>query len=286
VPPTCDTTSEKFRNFNFDWSEVPQYIKANLDKGEFLSKRDFNDVVKIVMRQLNNISTVIPKNIVQDVAQKIGDKFPKSFYAFSNGKKTTKSPVKLIAKMIGRRNYMKAEDNKNSGIPKNVLKKRQKFDVSLVNSGGTLSQEQEKKMKAWKKELLQIHQQGEIENEKIVSKMISCFDLQRLQFDDSSKHCEILMDWPYIVSPQCFQNHIQKLKGVDIEMFVKNFNYKKEKIKMFMESCNRNKIAAIKSSYDGPCTDQLIVKYLLAFLGCDESILFLVSQVNIIFVNI
>jgi hypothetical protein len=91
---------------------VPSKIRQLLENGKKLSNREFNDFVKIIIQKLNKTSFVIPKHMIVKVAKNIADKYPKTFIEFNGDKKISNLPVRFIAKLIGRRNYMRSEELK------------------------------------------------------------------------------------------------------------------------------------------------------------------------------
>lgn len=231
-----------------------------------LEKRDYDEFVKIVVRKLREISTDISKPVIVSVAKKISAQYPQTFFSFDGTKKTSEDPVKLIAKLIGRRNYMRSEDFKNNKTAKKNQKR--KVDYSIVNVPQNASKEEQQKITKIKNELVKKFQNGDLVDEGIREKMKICYNLQRAEWEDISKQAAFLEDWPFLSTSVCFKDHILNLKGIDILQFKTNFDSKKTSIERFMNSCKRNKIVAINKL--SLVEDVRTIKLIMAYLGSDE----------------
>jgi hypothetical protein len=89
-------------------------------------------------------------------------------------------------------------------------------------------------------------------------------------------HVDLLDSWPYILLEMCFNYHIKKLIDVDLKLFNTFFEAHKEQIKIFMKRSNLLIIKSLKASFEMENSldeDVMIIKYILAYLGCQENLL-------------
>lgn len=156
-------------------------------------------------------------------------------------------PELLIGKLLGRRNYLKQEDNELKGKAK---KRSRKFNLSNIQDGNLLSKEEEIMQNKLKNSLIERYRKGNKDDAEVQGMMKQSFRLLRKFLAIIESQSELIDNWPYLTHTVCIQNYIMELKVVDIGIFVQLFEEQKPRILKFMSFSKLNKIVQLRNETD------------------------------------
>lgn len=209
-------------NFNVPYNRARKTFITDLNRGNVPSKTDLLDFVRVVADEIHSICRNPGRRNLQVIALRIVQDHPTTLSDIIEGQVIGSGADSLRARLEFRIDNLnrssKAQDQEPVKRRRETAAEARKdaygcVDFSpLLPSGDTLSSQEAARL-----HLKEVAEDAGVSEENVRDEMKSVYYLQRIDINSGLTLIELHERWPWLLSPGCLLDHMERLTGVDLQ---------------------------------------------------------------------
>ncbi|XP_067374849.1 uncharacterized protein [Channa argus] len=242
--------------FMIPWDKFPEELMQSLERGKRPSPKMRREMVRILVREMMQVSSCISKRNTTEIAKKIVAKYPNSLQDVIEGDVIGPGYHSLVKQMQNRienvrrpttpkirKRRHRTDDSDTDEVPPEQRAAIQdtygciNWDLKFLPRGETLESQQEKKEK-----LKRMDQQADANAEEVKCLMKLTFYTQRKQVNQGTNIKHLQEEWPFWFKELGMAVHFKELTGIGLkETFIRNVDLKGKRLLNYMNTVCVNK---------------------------------------------